>query len=174
MKIGLISDTHRNIDYLTEAVERMINDYGIETLVFLGDECEDIDAVKDMFKKVIWVPGIFCQHYKDKNIAHRSIKEFNGVKVLITHTPSSHPNDFSEDIKPENITKKEVNMVFYGHTHIPKIEEKAGIIWVNPGHLKVNDKRGASPSFGIIDFKNKTIKIIDFKTDREILKKSFS
>ncbi|MEW6557029.1 MAG: YfcE family phosphodiesterase [Elusimicrobiota bacterium] len=171
MKIGLISDTHGNIDYLTEAVERLLNDYGVETLVFLGDECEDIEPVKNMFKEVIWVPGVFCSHYKDKNIPHRLIKEFDKVKILITHTPSSHPNDFNDDIKPENV--KDIDMVFYGHTHIPKIEEKENVIWVNPGHLKREDKRGANPSFGIVDFEKKEIKIIDFITDKEILQKRF-
>ncbi|MBN1383550.1 MAG: YfcE family phosphodiesterase [Elusimicrobia bacterium] len=174
MKIGLISDTHGNIGYLKETVKKMIGDYGVDTLVFLGDECGDIETVKGSFKDIVLVHGVYCKHYKNKAIPRRLIKKFSGVRVLLTHTPKSHQNDLpGEDIKPENITLKDSDMVFYGHTHIPNIEEKDGVIWVNPGHLKLNDNRGASPSFGVIDFEKKEIKIIDYLNNKEIFKKDF-
>lgn len=174
MKIGLISDTHGNIRYLEEAANRLIKNYCVDTLIFLGDECEDIESVKDMFKDHVWVPGVFCEHYKDRSIPHRLIKEFQGFKVLITHTPVSHQNDFVDDINPETAAnEKKVDMVFHGHTHIPRIEKKEGVIWVNPGHLKKDDKRGSPPSFGIVDFDDRKILIVEFLNDKEICQMDF-
>lgn len=174
MKIGLISDTHGNIEYVEETANKMIKDYQVDTLIFLGDECEDIELVKEMFKSYILVPGVFCEHYKNKSMPHRMIKEFQGFKVLITHTTSSHENDFDEDIKPEEITKQEkIDIVFYGHTHIPSIERKDGVIWINPGHLKKEDKRGYPASFGIVDFDKKEAMIIELLSNKEIYKINF-
>lgn len=172
MKIAVLSDTHGNIEYLTELAEYLIKN-GICILIFLGDECEDIEHIKHLFNEVIWVPGVYCQHYRDKNIPHRIIKDFNGVRFLITHTPTSHANDFPEDIKPENVTKEQVDVVLYGHTHIPNIETKSGIIWVNPGHLKKEDKKTPYQSFAIIDLDNRNIKIIEFLSKAELMSTTF-
>lgn len=171
MKIGIISDTHNNIKYLTMAAKQMIGNYNVSTLIFLGDECEDIDKIKHMFSEVIWVPGVFCQHYKDRNIPHRIIKKLGDNRVLLTHTPVSHINDFPDDIKPEEMSRNEVDIVFYGHTHVPSIEEKEGVIWVNPGHLKTEDKKGHPASFAIFDTDKNEIKIIELLTGNEIYKK---
>lgn len=169
MKCLVISDTHGEIENIEKAIKIALEKYAVDTLIFLGDECEDIEQIKNNFKNVIWVPGVYCKHYIDKNIPHRKIINFQGIKILISHTLSSHPNDFPDDIKPEKvISQKEVDMVFYGHTHIPNLEEKNGIIFLNPGHLKHEDKKGYKPSFAIADFINREIKIIDLSTE-EIL-----
>jgi len=173
MKIGIISDTHGNIEYLEETAKLMKDEYKIDALIFLGDECEDIENIKNMVKNIVSVPGVYCEHYKNKGISHRIIKEFSGFKVLITHTQTSHQNDFPDDIKPENLSLKDVDMAFYGHTHIPKIEIKNGIIWLNPGHLKKEDKKGFPPSFGIVDFEKRNIEIINFLTLKKIIETDF-
>lgn len=172
MKVAVVSDTHGNLEYLTE-LAKYLTDNNIYTLIFLGDECEDIESVEHLFCQIIWVPGVYCKHYQDKNIPNRIIKDFNGVRVLITHTPTSHVNDFPEDIKPEEVNKDQVDIVLYGHTHIPNIEAKSGVIWVNPGHLKKEDKKGHLASFAIIDFEKRNIKIIDFLSKNEILNTDF-
>jgi putative phosphoesterase len=121
--------------------------------------------------KHIKVPGVFSSYYKDKNIENRKVEVFEGWRVLLTHTKEPHKNDLPSDISPlELINKKEVDIVFYGHTHIPKIEEEKGIILVNPGHLKKEDKKGYPPSFGFISFRKDSvdIKIIDLVEDKPI------
>ncbi|MEN3013809.1 MAG: YfcE family phosphodiesterase [Endomicrobiia bacterium] len=167
MKAAVISDTHNNLEYLTQLTDYLIYNK-VFILIFLGDECEDIEPVKHLFQEVIWVPGVYCDHYKDKNIPHRIIKEFNNTRVLITHTPTSHINDYPNDIKPEQVSKQQVDIVLYGHTHIPSIEIKSDIIWVNPGHLKKEDKKGYPPSFAIIDFDLRKIEIVDFISRKQI------
>ncbi len=172
MKVAVVSDTHGNLENLTKLTNYLIENK-ISTLIFLGDECEDIEAVKHLFSEVIWVPGVYCSHYQDKSIPHRIIKKFCNVNVLITHTPTSHINDFPDDIKPEKVTKQQVDIVLYGHTHIPNIETKSGIIWINPGHLKNEDKKTPYPSFAIIDFLNRNVKIFNLFTKQEILSAVF-
>ncbi|HIE13063.1 MAG TPA: YfcE family phosphodiesterase, partial [Desulfotomaculum sp.] len=76
-----------------------------------------------------------------------------------THTRSAHKNDLPGDPNPEELAAKgEVDIVAFGHTHIPEVRWEGGVLWVNPGHLKEQDKKGYSPSFGLLDLKQGTVK----------------
>ena len=172
MIIGVISDTHGELNNLRKAVEN-IRLQNVEIIVHLGDDYEDCDILDETALKVIKVPGVFSALYQDRNIPNRIIKEFCGKKVLISHTLESHANDLPDDIKPENLLRaQKIDMILYGHTHIPKIEIKNNVILFNPGHLKTYDKKGADPSFGIINFKDKIARIFglfDNKIIQELL-----
>ena len=79
-----------------------------------------------------------------------------------------------KDLKPEKvIAKREVDLAFIGHTHIPKIEDREGVLILNPGHLKKEDKKGYSPSFGLVDFDEKIAKIFDLERKTIIEEKAF-
>jgi len=159
--ICVVSDTHNDVGNINK-LKNIISDKEtfrkitgnvdrIDVVVHLGDECEDAEMFRNDFN-VVSVPGVFCQHYKDRTIPHRIIKEIGSVKFLLTHTKTSHVNDSPEDIKPEEvIQKKLVDVVLYGHTHVPAIEKINDVMLFNPGHLKSVDKRGYRPSFGIIE-----------------------
>ncbi|HID24885.1 MAG TPA: metallophosphoesterase [Thermoplasmata archaeon] len=156
MRVGVVSDSHGEIKNLKRAVEKLIEKHSVEVIVHLGDNYDDAVVLKNLGIKVIRVPGVFSNHYQNKNIFNRVVETFNGKRVLITHTEKSHENDLPDDLKPEElIGKKAVDVVFYGHTHIPKVEERQGILYVNPGHLKTMDKKGYPPSFAVVDFQNK-------------------
>ena len=74
---------------------------------------------------------------------------------MITHTECCHENDLPDDIKPEEIvSKKAVDIILHGHAHIPRIEQKQSILYINPGHLKTEDKKGYPPTVAVVDFKD--------------------
>ena len=151
MRIGVLSDTHQNIPYVQQSVG-ILRAQGIEKLVHLGDDYEDMEVVRQLDLPLLRVPGIFSSYYIGNAIPNRLIEEIEGWKVLLTHSPISHENDLLSDIAPEDIVKTEgIDLVLYGHTHIPKIEERDGVIWFNPGHLRIEDRKGFPASWGIID-----------------------
>ncbi|MDD5529982.1 MAG: metallophosphoesterase family protein [bacterium] len=172
MKIGLMSDSHNNIEWVEEVVT-WFQTTKVDKIIHLGDEWEDVVKWPD----IIRVPGTNTEHYKNPDIPNRFILEFNGWNVLITHTKESNKEDLSGDINPkEAIKSNSVNVVLYGHTHIPSIERVKGIIYINPGHLKPEDKRGSAPSFAILNFEKGMlgVNIIDFKTKNIVLSKFFT
>ncbi len=75
-------------------------------------------------------------------------------KVLMVH---------GEDLDDEiGFAKKHgVDVLLRGHTHIPKIEKKSGIIVVNPGSPSI-PKGGFPPTFSVLDFEenNLTVQIL--------------
>ncbi len=151
MKVGLLSDSHGELENLRRAAKVLADQ--VELIVHLGDDWDDCRVLEEMGLKFIRVPGVFSSYYQAPQIANRRIEKFNHWKVLLSHTSTSHKNDLPQDMKPEVVVaRREVDVVLYGHTHIPKIEKSQGILWVNPGHLKPEDRKGYSPSYAILDF----------------------
>ena len=149
MKLGILSDTHKHIVNLSKAVQ-YLKEIGVGKVIHLGDDYTDIDEIGE--RDAIRVPGVFSDAYQDKTIPNRTIENFAGWRFLLTHTLTSHANDLPGDLKPEAlIDKRQVHVVLYGHTHVPELKQDAGIIFINPGHLKNEDKRGFPPTFGCIE-----------------------
>ena len=57
------------------------------------------------------------------------------------------------------VARGEADVVLHGHTHIPRDEVVSGVRFINPGHLKPDDKRGHQPSFAILEVKDKKISV---------------
>ncbi len=160
MKIGVVSDSHGHIENLRRAA-KALKEEGVELIVHLGDDYDDVKALSDMQGvKIIQVPGVFSTYYQEPEIPNRLIEEWEKIRVLLTHTREGHKNDLPTDLKPEEVASRgEVNMVLFGHTHVPDVAEEAGLIWVNPGHLKDEDKKGYPPTYALLEIGGKEVKV---------------
>jgi hypothetical protein len=152
MLIGLVSDSHGELKNLKDAAWKLAYNWHVKLLAHLGDECEDVDAIRDMRLEIIEAPGVYCREYQDPAIPNRVLKELEGQRILFTHTAETHKNDLPADPDPQQLAlKHEVDVVAFGHTHIPEAKLENGVLWVNPGHLKDTDKKGHAPSFALLD-----------------------
>ena len=160
MKAGFVSDSHGHFENLKKTGELMVKKHNVDLIIHLGDDSHEADVLKELNVELLKVPGVYEGCYQSKEVSNRVIKELEGWKCFFTHTIESHKNDLEDDIKPEDVIKeKKADIVFYGHSHIPAIEERDGVLLINPGHLKDEDKKGYSPSYGVIDFSSEKIKI---------------
>jgi putative phosphoesterase len=169
MKLGVISDTHRHIVNFSKAID-FLRKVGVDKIVHLGDDYNDVEEIGET--GIVQVPGVFSDAYQDVDIANRITQNFGGWHFLLSHTLSSHPNDLPGDLVPEDLIRNSmVNVVLYGHTHVPDIKCEKGIIYFNPGHLKNEDKRGFPPTFGYIELTmvNLLLRIHNLR-DQSILK----
>jgi len=157
MKIGVVSDSHKNLTYLRKAVELIIKE-GAEYIIHLGDDYQDAEILREYPLMCFRVPGVFCPEYFNETIKNRIREEISGIKILITHTLSSHKNDQKEDLVPEDIIRnKEVDLVLFGHTHLYEIKKEGGVLCFNPGHLQEIMTKGRSATFGIVTIADKEI-----------------
>jgi putative phosphoesterase len=155
MKLGVVSDTHKHIVNLSKALV-LLKEQGVDRIIHLGDDYADIDEISA--QDIIRVPGVYCEAYQARKVRNRLIENFAGWRFLLSHTLSSHANDLPDDLKPEDLIKdKRVHVVLYGHTHIPDIKQEHGGIFINPGHLKNEDKKGFPPTFGFIELTINTL-----------------
>ncbi len=173
MKLGVFSDSHGNLDYLETAASNAVSRGGAEVLVHLGDHYDDAKILNQFGRRVIRVPGVFSPQYQDRTTANRIIESFGPWSVLITHTRQKHPNDLETDLDPgEVIRSRAVRVVLFGHTHEPEIAESRGVWFINPGHLRHNDKKGHPASFAMVDLWDGggTAQIIDVAGHAELLR----
>ena len=127
MLIGVISDTHRYNWIIENAVSKL---QGIDLLIHLGDNVQDIKEIQKYYKgKIINVKGN-CDFSVD--IPSEKIEVIENKKFFITH---GNRYDVKYDISRLRYRALEVGaeVVLYGHTHISKISFEDGIWFINPG-----------------------------------------
>jgi putative phosphoesterase len=171
MKIGVVSDSHGHIENLRRAAQDM-HEAGAEVIVHLGDDYDDVKALSEQEgTAIVHVPGVFSTYYQDPGIPNRVIEEWEGVRVLLTHTPEAHKNDLPTDLDPAAVVaREEVRVVLFGHSHIPEVREKEGVLWVNPGHVKDDDKKGYPPTYALLEITGTKIRvrIVDLYSGQEL------
>lgn len=140
MKIAIISDTHDNLANFKKAVD-WINKEKIKTIIHCGDifTPDTIREILKSFKGKIYI--IFSEADADfTGISKDSFKNFKrvkvwegsgeikigGKKIAFCHFP-----EIAEDL----VLKEKYDLVFYGHTHKPWLEEIRKTKIVNPGNL---------------------------------------
>ena len=120
MKVGIIADTHDNLDAIAKAV-KVFNDEGIKLLIHAGDFIAPFTSQPFKQLKAPLV-GVFGNNDGDKLLLKKFYKE-NGVgelyqdpyefdvgtkKVMVTHTPA---------IVGPIAASGRYDAVIYGHTH---------------------------------------------------------
>jgi putative phosphoesterase len=117
MLIGLISDTHAYFDPRLPDVFR-----GVERILHAGD-IGSLDAIERLeeIAPVVAVHGNMDNPLIAGRFPADATVEIEGLKVYIVHRP--------QDARPT----EGVGVVVQGHTHRSLVEEKGGILYVNPG-----------------------------------------
>jgi putative phosphoesterase len=147
-----MSDSHGNLDGLRAAVGEITAREKIDLFIHLGDNYEDAEVIDEFGYAYLRVPGVFHSLYGDSTVPNRLMKEYEGWKFMLSHTRESHPHDLSNDPKPELLVASgKVNVLLFGHLHVPSLEVENGVLLVNPGHLKKKDKRGFAASYAVLD-----------------------
>ena len=182
MKIGLISDTHGDLDSFLKIKDKLIK---YDIIIHTGDILnhgpknpipkgynpsmlgEEIKNIKVPF---VWVKGN-CDSEVDKIATNYIYLDpyfffmYNNIRILATHGDKEYIY---------NEAKKLNTKIFIsGHTHIPHIEEKSGIIYINPGSTSIpRDKFGGS--FGEIIIKDMIyINIFEIESQKTIYSEKY-
>ena len=165
--LGVVSDTHGSIELLKKTVEKLVKEFKVKAVAHLGDNYDDMEHLKELSVKKYLVPGVFSDHYTDTAIPNRLFLSLLGWRILLSHTPTPHQNDIEGDIDPEEaVEKRKIDILLYGHTHIPTAEVRNGVLVMNPGNLKEDDKKHP-PTYGLLKLtlKQAEVKIFDAESD---------
>jgi putative phosphoesterase len=118
--IGLISDTH---GLLRPEAKQALS--GVERIIHAGDigSREILDALSTI-APVVAVRGNNDKGDWARGIAETEVVEIEGVSIFTLH-----------DLKELDLDPKAAGfaVVVAGHSHRPSIEEKDGVLFVNPG-----------------------------------------
>ncbi|MBL7058502.1 YfcE family phosphodiesterase [Patescibacteria group bacterium] len=136
MKIVIISDIHDNLTNLDLCLAWCKRE-SIETLICCGDitNAETVSLMAENFSNDIYAVKGNCGLFDDQEITQfKNIQylgrlgrvNLGGKNIGICHEPF-----FIEKVRELG----ECDIIFYGHTHKPWIEEKGRTIEANPGTL---------------------------------------
>ncbi|EMA69424.1 metallophosphoesterase [Halorubrum distributum] len=149
MLIGIVSDTHDDLDAVEAAVS-LFEREGVDAVVHCGDfvapfSVTPFDAEFD-FHAVRgnndgeWAVESTVEAFGEYH-GEAAALSFDGVEVAVTHGTSDILVDALVDCG-------DYDYVFHGHTHAHGVEERGGTVRVNPGGLPI-PVEGADDTFRV-------------------------
>ena len=130
IRIGVMSDSHGRLSYVTRAVREMGR---VDWLVHLGDHDSDASEAGKVSDAPLAVVCGNCDWFS--NFPAERLLELGGVRVLLTH---GHKQNVKEGLTALSLKAEAMNaqLTLYGHTHIPNVENDGACVFVNPGALR--------------------------------------
>lgn len=161
MRIGLMSDTHGNLEYLHDVAEFMVTQANVDVIYHLGDDYADAPNLLRHNVRVVNVPGIYCPEYHNKQIPRKRIEIVEGKRFLLVHDPN--------DIDASDLANADV--VCHGHTHRFSLSFVQGKPYINPGHLKDVQHKNRPAAFAMIDVSKDSMTVSFYDINKQVIHK---
>ena len=149
MKILIVSDTHGKHKNLKEILSRVKD---IDLMIHLGDvEGGEEEIVQMAGCPVEIVSGnndFFCDLEREKEL------QIGKYKILITHGHYYYVAMGLEDLRKEACGRG-MDIVMFGHTHRPFLDNSRGVIILNPGSVSYPRQEGHRPSYALMEIDQK-------------------
>jgi len=135
MNLAIISDVHDNLANL-EKFLFWAEESKIDALLCCGDltNAETLEILASKFKQEIYLVQGNCELFDAQEIQKYSHIKFlarvGHFKIANLKIGACHEPFFID-----KVLEKDCDFVFYGHTHKPWVEERAGVQIINPGTL---------------------------------------
>ena len=152
MRILVFSDNHGSLKEL----DHVLNNFKFDRIFGLGDF--EVNKYELEERGVFGVQG---NSPFDPDYLIDRICEIDGVNFLFTH---GHTHQVRYSLLSLSLFSKKnnIDIAFYGHTHMARIDEDNGIYFINPGSIS-RPYYPSYPTCAIIEMDNSKIliKIID-------------
>lgn len=127
MKLLVVSDNHRNESSLEELI--YLYEDQIDLWLHCGDsEFSSTHPIWNTFKTV-------SGNMDRRNEFSGHLIETMGDETFVVVHGHRHQVKFSFEPMEELAKENDARIVFYGHTHIAKVDQKNGIYFINPGSI---------------------------------------
>lgn len=143
MKLGVISDSHDNLDNVRRAAE-IFNEEGVDLIVHLGDIVSPFTLAELAGRAKARVEAVYGNNCGEKlglkriaDLYGAGIRdppytiELEGAKILLLHGYGS-PEE-TRNIVYSLADSGRWNAILYGHTHRAEIAYRRGVLVLNPG-----------------------------------------
>lgn len=145
MKILIISDSHRK----NENIEEVLNkEKPIDFLIHCGDAEGSENAIGAMAECPMEI--VLGNNDFFSNLSKEREFQLGKYHIWLTHGHYYYVSLGVETIM-EEARAKGVDVVIFGHTHKPLIEQKDGVIALNPGSISYPRQEGKRPSYIVMN-----------------------
>ncbi len=164
MKLGIITDTHGQIHpKVFELLDK------VDVILHAGDiDTEEVLIQLESLAPVNAVRGNVDPYILLKRLPEKQILTFEGKTILLIHQALGYGipslrQEIHDTVKLE-LANQKIDIVVFGHTHVPFQKEIDGTLFFNPGGA--GRKRFSLPlGVGIIEIKNGKIAATIHKLD---------
>lgn len=120
MKIGLISDTHGLLR--PQALDAL---QGCEQLIHAGDigKASILETLRALAPLTVVRGNNDQDDAWASDVPYSAVLHAGGIGIFVTHIPADVPQSLPDDIQ----------VVVVGHSHKPLIEQRDGVLFINPG-----------------------------------------
>lgn len=141
MRVLIVSDTHRHNDNYFKVLERV-------SPVDMIIHCGDVEGSEYAICEGAGCPVMAVVGNNDffSDLPRELVFNVGKYKVWVTHGHNFYVSMGNEMLKQE-AKARGMDIVIYGHTHRPVIEEEGDIIAINPGSLTYPRQEGKRPSY---------------------------
>ncbi|HIW51488.1 MAG TPA: metallophosphoesterase [Candidatus Blautia intestinavium] len=144
MKILIVSDTHGRDSGLEKAVER-------ESPFDMLIHCGDVEGREDYIEALAECPCCIVSGNNDffSDLPREDVVSIAGHNFLVTH---GHYYGVSMELAgiEDEARSRNLDGVFFGHTHRPVLKVKNGFLLLNPGSLSYPRQQGRRPSYAVL------------------------
>lgn len=144
MKILIVSDTHRKNDNYFKLVERVHPDMVIHCGDSEGSEYALSQAAGCPVQIVMGNNDFFCDLPRELEFT------IEGLRIWVTHGHNYYVSMNLETIKSE-ARHRGVDVVMFGHTHRPYLEEADDLVVLNPGSLSYPRQEGRRATYAMME-----------------------
>lgn len=143
-KVLVISDTHgrtKNLDKILPLVKPL------DQLIHLGDVGNDVAYIE----VVAECPCCFVAGNNDyySNLPGERVIKLNEVSMFLTHGHYYYVNA-RKDLVYSAAVQRGAKIALFGHTHVPYLEEKNGVLVANPGSLSLPRQEDHYPTYMLL------------------------
>lgn len=149
MRILVVSDSHGNDHYL----EKVICERGPYDLIFhLGD----VGGSEDYIKAFSACPCMMVAGNNDwlSDLEQEMVFSIGQHKVFLCHGHQYHVSYGIDKIKKRG-QDLGANLIFFGHTHQPFLDEVDGVYIINPGSISRPRQDGRRPTYVLLEIDDK-------------------
>lgn len=163
MKIAVLSDTHDRLPFIIKAVD-MLNQMDLGLVIHCGDYSAPfaVNPYKGLKHQMI---GVYGNNDAEKDLLASRMKsygkeirgefaklEVQGIKIAVLH---GHNRELLEAL----IESKGFDIIFHGHTHEIRVEQRSRTLVVNPG--EVCGYLTGKSTIAILDTRTRKVEILD-------------
>ena len=141
MKVLIVSDTHRQNENFMRAMDR-------EEPIDLLIHCGDIEGSEYLISRRAGCPVYMVAGNNDffSDLPREKEFQIGKYKVLLVHGNTYGVSMGNRELKQE-ARDRGVDIVMYGHTHKPVVDQGRDVIAINPGSLTYPRQEGRRPSY---------------------------
>lgn len=144
MKILIIGDTHGYNDKMWEVIQK---EEPVDMVIHCGDVEMPYEQLRSRINATLHV--VAGNNDYDSDLKRIDVFEIGKYKAVLVHGHRYHVYSGFDSLYYLGM-ENQADFVFFGHVHVPLVEQQGPVTIVNPGSLTYPRQRGHVPSYIIM------------------------